>query len=234
MPDTINLSKPDGPIHVGVVLMGGVTEILDVAPIDMIMALSKGFLEHFPDEIVPQYLKSKAIDFQGHWVSMDGEASHTQMSSFARLLPTNSFSDCPPLEIVLVGAHFNHTPNEAELAFVRKCYDDCAAFLSICGGVEVPRLAGILEGKTATGPRGMLGYLRHAAPGTNWVEKRWVRDGKLWTSGTFLNGTDMVHNFVKETWGKEENGLVATLANMGAWPDRDVDYRDVDGETGSN
>lgn len=91
----------------------------------------------------------------------------------------------------------------------------------------MPRLAGLLEGKTATGPRMMLDMLRQQSPGTTWVPKRWVRDGKLWTSGALLNGLDMVHNFVKETWGDEEDSLSGFALRCGAYPNRDVDYKDV-------
>jgi transcriptional regulator GlxA family with amidase domain len=113
------------------------------------------------------------------------------------------------------------------LAFVRKCWNDCTAFLTICGGIEVPRLAGLLDGVTATGPRTLLPMLRQQSPATNWVEKRWVRDGKLWTSGALLNGTDMMHNFTDHFWGGHDNSLPSLLSKVGAWPSREIDYKDV-------
>jgi transcriptional regulator GlxA family with amidase domain len=120
-----------------------------------------------------------------------------------------------------------YTPDDTELAFVRKAWDDCSAFLTICGGILVPLQAGILEDKTATAPAFMVDDVRKQAPGTNWVTKRWVRDGKLWTSGALLNGTDMMTNFVKSYWGKGDDSLVGFLCKLGAWPDRDIDYKDV-------
>jgi transcriptional regulator GlxA family with amidase domain len=72
----------------------------------------------------------------------------------------------------------------------------------------------------------MLDILRKQAPETNWVPKRWVRDGKLWTSGALLNGADMMTNFIKHYWGGE--GTYAEfLSKLGAWTDRDIDYKDV-------
>jgi transcriptional regulator GlxA family with amidase domain len=130
---------------------------------------------------------------------------------------------------VLIGAHnVGYKPTEAELAYVRKAWGESTAFLTICGGVEVPRLAGVLHGRTATAPTVSLGQYRQESPETNWVEKRWVHDGKLWTSGALLNGTDMMHNFVKETWGKPPTGVVVDfLLTVGAWPNRDIDFKDV-------
>jgi transcriptional regulator GlxA family with amidase domain len=123
-------------------------------------------------------------------------------------------------------------PTETELAFVRKSYNDCSAFLAICGGVAIPLQAGILEGKTATGPRFLLNAMRQMAPNTDWVEKRYVQDGKLWTSGTLLNGTDMMLAFAKSVWGKRgaDVGAINVVENagrLGAWPARDIDFKDV-------
>lgn len=109
---------------------------------------------------------------------------------------------------------------------MRKSWEDCSAFITICNGVDIPRQAGILEGKTATGPLFALDVLRQQSPNTNWVEKRWVRDGKLWTSGALLNGTDLVCNFAKYYWGGSEDTLVGFVAKNAGWPDRDVDYKD--------
>ena len=118
----------------------------------------------------------------------------------------------------------NQPFEDAELAFIRKAWEECSAFLTICGGVEVPLQAGLLEGKTVTGPVTMLDMLRKQAPDADWVSKRWVRDGKLWTSGALLNGEDVMTNFVKNYWG---GAYVDFLSKLGAWPDRDIDYKDV-------
>lgn len=120
-----------------------------------------------------------------------------------------------------------YTPNEAELAFVRKTFEECIAFLTICGGVAVPMAAGLLEGRTATGPRMNLDELRKLSPKTNWVEKRWARDGKLWTSGTLLNGTDLMSAFCHAVWGDlGDPSLVVYAAQLASWPKRDADYKD--------
>ena len=138
----------------------------------------------------------------------------------------DSFETCPPLDIVIVGAHnLSYTPNPAEIAFVRKSYENCKAFISVCGGILVPLQAGILDGKTATGPRFMLDVLRQQSPSTNWLEKRWLRDGKLWTAGALLNGMDLMAAFAQEYWGGE--GTLATkMSSMGSWVNRDLDYKD--------
>lgn len=72
----------------------------------------------------------------------------------------------------------------------------------------------------------MIDLLRKASPATNWVQKRWARDGKIWTSGTLLNGTDMVLAFAKEHWETDENSLITMATRTSGWPHRDVDFKD--------
>ncbi|KAK4665927.1 hypothetical protein QC763_408380 [Podospora pseudopauciseta] len=231
---TFNLSKPDRTVQVGVILLGGLTEFLDVAPVDLFNSLTPMFLQTLSSAFLPAHLLQQAIDMEFHWVTETGKTpSVSNLTARTTIVPTDSFATCPVLDIVLIGAyHAGYNPTETELAYVRKAYDNCSAFMTICGGIEVPLRAGILEGKTATGPRFMLDILRQLAPGTNWIEKRWASDGKLWTSGALLNGTDMVAAFQREVWGgkslTEEDSLVEFMARVGGVPVRDVDYKDVD------
>jgi transcriptional regulator GlxA family with amidase domain len=86
-------------------------------------------------------------------------------------------------------------------------------------------MAGLLRGKTATAPRFLLPLAKEMSPDTNFVEKRWCRDGKLWTSGALLNGLDLMREFALTYWGGR--GLVEYLGELGHWPIRDVDYKDA-------
>jgi transcriptional regulator GlxA family with amidase domain len=115
---------------------------------------------------------------------------------------------------------------QAELAFVRKAYDECSAFITICGGMMVPLQAGILEGKTATAPRFFIPSLHKMAVGTNWIDRRYARDGKLWTSGALLNGLDLMTAFTKSTWG--DRGVINFQIKLGGWPDRGEMYTEAD------
>lgn len=45
---------------------------------------------------------------------------------------------------------------------------------------------------------------------TTWVERRWARDGKMWTSGALLNGLDLMREFVKEYWPEMAAAIVPT------------------------
>lgn len=92
--------------------------------------------------------------------------------------------------------------------------------------------AGILDGKTVTALIPMLPSMRRTAPGTNWIKRRWAQDGKIWTTGSLLNGLDMVAAFGRQTWrGRDRDSLVDHMIQVGYWLERDVDYADALGRT---
>ncbi|KAG8164127.1 hypothetical protein KVR01_006045 [Diaporthe batatas] len=225
MSTPFTLQNPGRPIHVGVILMASTTELLDVAPIDYLHALDKKFLGSFPDAIFSQDEKAAGLTFDFHWVAVTDKAP-CKLTAGVQLIPTDTFETCPPLDIVLTGANdFNYEMTEAELNFICKSWNDCSVYLAICNGQESLLKAGILAGKTATAPSDLLPILRQQHPETTWVEKRWQRDGKLWTSGTNMNGLDLMRAFMFETWGGKRD-LVEKLSRMAAWPMRDVNFGD--------
>ncbi|GKZ64397.1 hypothetical protein AnigIFM50267_003866 [Aspergillus niger] len=229
MSTTFDLRNPGRPIHVGVVLLNTVTEHLDIAPIGFFHNFGKDFIENLPPFAISPELRSQALDFVTHWVTEDGKTPGS-LSGNLKVIPTDSFTTCPPLDIVLIGAgQMGYQATTTEKDFLRKCYAECSAFLSVCGASDALLATGILEGKTATGPLSFLPLFRQMSPGTNWVEKRWVKDGKIWTTGTLLNGLDMIAAFGREVWGGE-GSLVEHVLRTGYFPSRNVDYKDEDAQ----
>ena len=91
-----------------------------------------------------------------------------------------------------------------------------------------PLRAGIYEGKTVTAPRFIIDMLNEQSPNVKFVDRRWQRDGKLWSSGTLLNGLDCMQAFVRDTWGPTKGDLIEAVLDLGAWPIRDEEYKDVE------
>lgn len=140
--------------------------------------------------------------------------------------PQDSFGSCPKLDIVLMGAYMmGYNPTPAELAFIASAHESCTALITICGGMLAAQLSGVLDGKTATAPRFMIAELQKQDPRTTWVEKRFVRDGKVWTSGALLNGLDLMREFMRTYWPE----LAEVSVRIGGLPIRDVDYVGSDG-----
>lgn len=69
----VDLRNPGRAIHAGVILMNSETEILDVAPIDLLHGMTPAWLNSFPDEWLSPQLKKQAIDIQFHWVNESGK-----------------------------------------------------------------------------------------------------------------------------------------------------------------
>ncbi|KAJ6784652.1 hypothetical protein PWT90_03215 [Aphanocladium album] len=223
-----DLSNPTRTIHVGVVLCNSVTEALDVVPVDLLHGISTNFIKDMPS-LIPEPFKNKGLPIEFHWVSENGSKETRKLTSGVTLTPTDSFADCPPLDIVLIGAHhIDYVTTDAECAFIRKAYSTCSAFMTVCGGILIAVEAGLVSGKTVTGPRFMFPQLRAAAPDATWIEKRYVQDGKLWTSGALHNGLDMMAAFMRQTWGAEVQGpnLVEWGLVLGSGLNRDIDYKD--------
>ncbi|KAG9231389.1 class I glutamine amidotransferase-like protein [Amylocarpus encephaloides] len=227
MSDPIDLTKPHRTIQVGIILMNSKTEVLDLAPIDLLNGMTLDFIGDFPPEVMPDEIKAKAVDMEFHWVNETGETA--KLTAGLNILPTDTFATCPPLDITLMGAcALTYKPTDSELEFIRKSYENCTAFLNICAGMIQAQKAGILKDKTCTGPRGMLPMFKAQSPETTWLEKRYVQDGKIWTSGALLNGLEMMRAFVTQTWGSEGPGVLAQFGlELGHFPDRDVDYKDA-------
>jgi hypothetical protein len=68
---SFQLSNPSRTIEAGMILMGE-TEILDVAPIDLLHGISKKFVDAYP---LSEELKAKALDINFHWVTETGAAA---------------------------------------------------------------------------------------------------------------------------------------------------------------
>lgn len=87
------------------------------------------------------------------------------------------------------------------------------------------QLAGVFVGKTVTAPRFMVPELQKQDPRTNWVEQRWVRDEKVWTSGALLNGLDLMREFMCTYWPE----LADVAVRIGGLPIREEKYVGKDG-----
>ncbi|KAM3426508.1 hypothetical protein MY4824_009940 [Beauveria thailandica] len=220
---TFNLAQLNRPLHVGVILTKGTTEMLDVAPVELFSWMDKKSLQflNFPPEMIEE-----GIDVVMHWINEDKEPA--AMKGGAKIIPTDSFKTAPQLDIVLMGAHGAYQTNEAEKQFIRKVFDNCSAFITICGGIYPLLEAGLLQGKTVAAPRLLLEMSKGMAPDVDWVDRRWVKDGKVWSSSTLLNGADLMRAFAEDNWGRR-SGMIEALLDTLHFPQREVDFKDFDG-----
>jgi transcriptional regulator GlxA family with amidase domain len=172
-------------LRVGVLLVPPV-QFLDTSVIDPFGMLTPEYLDVCG---LPEPLTKLAIPVSIYYIAASGPGTSAPMTSGASLAVTHSVSapEVQPgqLDVLIVpGPDPNVVPEGEVLAFVRKHKEvNQTDFLVICTGSFVAGYAGLLDGKTVTGPRGLLDRLRKKYPAAKFVERRWERDGRVWTSG---------------------------------------------------
>ncbi|HUC72838.1 MAG TPA: DJ-1/PfpI family protein [Stellaceae bacterium] len=119
------------------------------------------------------------------------------------ILPDTTFTDCPPLDLVLVpgGAGINPLLEDEEvLAFLRRATAGARYVVGICTGSLVLGAAGLLRGKRA-GTHWMSRDLLRAF-GAEPVAARVVVDGNLFTGGGVTAGIDVALAVAAEIAGQ--------------------------------
>ena len=121
------------------------------------------------------------------------------------LIPTMTFADCPPLDVLCVpgGVGVNALlVDEDVLGFVRGQAVAARYVTSVCTGAMVLGAAGLMQGKRATTHWSTLDFLDRL--GAIPVEARVVHDGNLITAGGVTAGIDFGLTMIAELFGREE------------------------------
>lgn len=72
-PPQISLRNPGRLLNVGIILLGGTTEILDIAPVDVFTAMTPEALSVFPPGVIPEEMKTQAIETKFIYVNETGK-----------------------------------------------------------------------------------------------------------------------------------------------------------------
>jgi cyclohexyl-isocyanide hydratase len=118
------------------------------------------------------------------------------------LVPTGTFAEAPPLDMILVPGGFGVVDalgDEATMTFVRAAGTAAAYVTSVCTGAFILGAARLLQGKKATTHWAYHNLLPlvGAAP----TAGRCVRDGNIYTGGGVTAGIDFAFEIVKEISG---------------------------------
>jgi putative intracellular protease/amidase len=185
----------DKRLRIGVFIPGG-AQLLDMSPVDLFGMLSPDYLRACQ---LPGPLVALGVPSTIHYIAMPDTGTHIELtaSAFLRASKTTLDQEVQPgrLDIVLIpGPDPSKIFEDEVLQFVRAHAtwrgDDGKStdILSVCTGCFILGQSGILKGKSASGPRGVIPMLKKKFPDTKWVDdKRWVKDGNIWTSGKLHN-----------------------------------------------
>jgi len=108
-----------------------------------------------------------------------------------QIVPTVTFADCPPLDIVMVPGgpgQQDLMEDETVLAFLRRQAGTAQYVTSVCTGSLVLGAAGLLKGKRATCHWGAIDNLAYL--GAIPVRERVVMDGNIVTGAGVASGID--------------------------------------------
>ena len=120
------------------------------------------------------------------------------------LLPTATFEDCAPLDLICVPGGFGVSGAIADkptIDFVRRQGERAKYVTSVCTGAFVLGVAGLLKGRRATTHWAYTGLL--PLVGAKYEKARVVRDGNVFTGGGVTAGIDFALTVAAEVAGAE-------------------------------
>lgn len=120
------------------------------------------------------------------------------------LVPTTTFADCPPADLLCVPGGFGVSGAIADaetMSFVRRQGAGTRYVTSVCTGAFVLGAAKLLQGKRATTHWAYRGLLEKV--GAIRTDARVVRDGNVFTGGGVTAGIDFALTLAAEIAGPE-------------------------------
>jgi transcriptional regulator GlxA family with amidase domain len=213
-------STPSPPKNFGIVLFRGV-DVLDVmGPVEALQAVVHS-------TTLKTYMLAETLEPVSSGPSLPSMNPHN--STYPSLVPTHTFADPPPLDVLLVpGGLGTRAPNVSAVTdFIRDQYPRLQYLTTVCTGAGLAGKAGVLDGRYATTNKAAWETVKAMAPKAKLVAPaRWVVDGNIWTSSgvgpnmllledtakrmltrlTYSQvsaGIDMYLKFIETIWGKE-------------------------------
>ena len=156
-----------------------------------------------PWEVITAW--SQKADGPERCLTVSQRGGEVRCAKGLRVLADYGFETCPPLDYLLIPGGMGtrrEVSNQALLDFVRRQAASCKQVLSVCTGSFILQAAGLLEGKRATTHWGSLNRLR-AFKDVTVDERRYVRDGNVWTAAGISAGIDLALALIADQAGED-------------------------------
>ncbi|RBR12542.1 uncharacterized protein FIESC28_08593 [Fusarium coffeatum] len=212
-------------LRIGVFMPSSV-QLLDLATVDVLASMSKEYLGLLP---LPAHIGKMAPSIKITYITSPKLFPDVALTADLTIRATRTYEDedvAPgKLDIVVVpGTEPGDDFEEDATRWLRDQFNtEGVDVLCVCTGVFLCGAAGILDGKSVSGPRGLQDDLRKKYPNVKFVgEKyRWIQDSNLWTSGGITNGNDMMVAYAyanSKYWPKPVVSMGSMLTDVGDRP----------------
>ncbi|PPQ73885.1 hypothetical protein CVT24_011944 [Panaeolus cyanescens] len=215
-------------------------QLLDMAgTVDYLQVHTRDFLSILPPlniSVNPAVLDSAPI-INWHYISND--FNPVNATSGPPMIPTTTFDQAPALDYLMVPGPDPHAVlPEATIKFIQKVVKDpkFKGLLTVCTGSMAIAQSGVLDGhrvasnKVALKAAALSGTINH---NVTWVgDRRWVVDGKIWSSGGVTSGIDLAAAFLEKMLGngkigKETRALAQNMTEYKPNPDKPDPFRNI-------
>lgn len=219
-------------IQAGLLIIPGYQWLDAAGAVDYLNFHSAGTLKLFKQ---PPALVEKAHNMVWHYIAEN--LNPVPASSGPDGVPTCTFADCPPLDILVVpGSDWAVELPDAYYACVRRIieHERFVALLSVCTGSIVLARGGIIDGRRVCSDKLVLRELALAGKlptNVTWLgDRRWNVDGNVWSSAGVTAGIDVVAEFARLHFDPEIREYVKDAAEYEPKPDKpDTFARILDG-----
>lgn len=121
--------------------------------------------------------------------------------------PKYNFQDCPPVDILIIsgGVGSRQAMIDKEiLTWVEHIHQNTLYTVSICSGSRILGALGLLDNKKYCTHHGVYEHMAEMVPsGVPQKEKRFIQDGKIFTSGGISAGIDLSFHIVSLIYGND-------------------------------
>lgn len=175
--------------------------------------------------MLPKHLIDLAPDVSFAYITSPKAGELVPLTSGMTIKATNFYTDEEvrpgKLDIIMVpGPNPEDTFEDEALDWLREQSNTPGVdVLCVCTGLFLCASAGIVDGKHASGPRGLQDQLTSMFPKIKLVgdNQRWARDGNFWSSGGITNGNDLMAAYAKTSgrWPVPVAEMGVALADVG-------------------
>jgi transcriptional regulator GlxA family with amidase domain len=175
------------PITIGILVFDGVDELDFVGPLN-VFSYATGWGQN-----------GRVLTVGARRTAFQGVNGLSFMAGY-------DFSDCPPIDVVVVpgGQGVDELlADEAVLEWVTRIAASAKWICSVCTGAFVLQAAGLTEGRRITTHSGMTDRLKAASKGEVVEGERFVADGNIVTAAGVSAGIDMSLWVVGQIYGED-------------------------------